>query len=239
MIFKKTIVAGVLLAFLAQASVFAAERFFIDKKIKGYEQGDFVVLDADEINFRERAVDGKVLKVLPHHSLLRVLKQDGDWLEAESDGVTGFIYAPFTSKGAKDELTKEDFIQGYAALGQRFDLAQAEVSLGKVEKTVANKKHKQTTYIYENVELGVVKQQITFIRVKDAKYITMRGVSVGDSAGRAVGQYGVPDAVIYDDGLTTYEYFMPDDKKTQLRFALEINAAGKVQAFVLERMAQK
>ena len=94
MIFKKTIVAGVLLAFLAQASVFAAERFFIDKKIKGYEQGDFVVVDADEINFRERAVDGKVLKVLPHHSLLRVLKQDGDWLEAESDGVTGFIYEP-------------------------------------------------------------------------------------------------------------------------------------------------
>ena len=106
------------------------------------------------------------------------------------------IYAPFTSKGAKDELTKEDFIQGYAALGQRFDLAQAEVSLGKVEKTVANKKQKQTTYIYENVELGVVKQQITFIRVKDAKYITMRGVSVGDSAGRAAGQYGVPDACL-------------------------------------------
>lgn len=239
MTFKKNMVTGVLLALLVQGSVLAAERFSIDTKIKGYEQGEFVVLDADEINFRERAVDGKVLKVLPHHSLLRVLKQEGDWLEAESDGVTGFIYAPFTSKGAKDELTKEDFVQGYAALAQRFDAAQAEASLGKVEKTVVNKKRKQTNYFYQKAELGVVKQQITFIRVMDEKYITMRGVSVGDSAGRAVGQYGVPDAVIYDNGLTTYEYFMPDDKKTQLRFALEINAAGKVQAFVLERVMQK
>lgn len=238
MAFKKFLV-GLVLVFLVQGSALAAEQYYLEQKIKGYDKGDFVVLDADDINFREQPVDGRVLKVLPHHSLLRVLAVDGDWLQAESDGVTGYIYAPFTSKGAKDELTQEDFAVGYAVLGEHFEEKQAEAKLGAVQKTLTNKKLKRTDYVYATVTLGVTKKLLTSIKVTDPKYITMRGVSVGDSAGRAVGQYGVPDAVVYAKDVTTYEYLLPEDKKQQLRFALEIDAQSRVQAFVLERVEQK
>lgn len=238
MAFKKFLV-GLVLVFLVQGSALAAEQYYLEQKIKGYDKGDFVVLDADDINFREQPVDGRVLKVLPHHSLLRVLAVDGDWLQAESDGVTGYIYAPFTSKGAKDELTQEDFAVGYAVLGERFEEKQAEAKLGAVQKTLTNRKLKRTDYVYATVTLGVTKKLLTSIKVTDPKYITMRGVSVGDSAGRVVGQYGVPDAVVYAKDVTTYEYLLPEDKKQLLRFALEIDAQGRVQAFVLERVEQK
>ena len=237
MLGKKLLLLSLLLTFLVQSCTIAAEKYYVDSKIKGYEKGEFVILDADDISFRERAVDGRVLKVLPHHSLLRVLQLEGDWFKAQSDNLTGYIYAPFTSKGAKDELTQEDFAQGYAVLGQRFDLAQAEAKLGKAVKLVDDRKHKQKTYTFvSNVVLVVTKQAVTSIRVYDSKFITMRGVSVGDSAGRAVGQYGLPDGVIYEPEKTIYEYFLPDDKKKQLRFALEINSADKVEAFILERV---
>lgn len=238
MAFKKFLV-GLVLVFLVQGSALAAEQYYLEQKIKGYDKGDFVVLDADDINFREQPVDGRVLKVLPHHSLLRVLALDGDWLQAESDGVTGYIYAPFTSKGAKDELTQEDFAVGYAVLGERFEEKQAEAKLGAVQKTLPNKKLKRTDYVYATVTLGVTKKLLTSIKVTDPKYITMRGVSVGDSAGRAVGQYGVPDAVVYAKDVTTYKYLLPENKKQLLRFALEIDAQSRVQAFVLERVEQK
>lgn len=238
--FKKTILLSLLLALLVQGSALAAEQYYVDNKIKGYNKGDFVVLEADDINFRASAGDGKVLKVLPHHALLRVIRHNGDWMEAQSDSDTGYIYASFTGAGAKDGLTPEDFAVGYAALGQRFDVEQAEAKLGKVVKLVDDKKHKQKTYTFiSNVVLGVTKQAVTSIRVYDPKYITMRGVSVGDSAGRAVGQYGVPDTVIYDKDKTIYEYFFQDGKKQTLRFALEINAASKVQAFILESIGKK
>ena len=235
----KKFLAGLLLALLVQGSALAAEQYYVEQKIKGYDKGDFVVLDADDINFREQPVDGRVLKVLPHHSLLRVLAVKGDWLQAESDGATGYLYAPFTSKGAKDELTAEDFAVGYAALGERFEEKQAEARLGALQETLTNKKLKRTVYVYPNVTLGVTKRLLTSIRVTDPKYITMRGVSVGDSAGRAVGQYGLPDAVVYAKDVTTYEYFLQEEGKQQLRFALEINAQSRVQAFVLEKIEKK
>lgn len=235
----KKFFVGLMLLFLVQGNALAAEQYYLDDKIKGYDKGNFVVLDADDINFRAQPVDGRVLKVLPHHSLLRVLSVEGEWLQAESDGVIGYLYAPFTSQGAKDELTPEDFAVGYAALGERFEEKQAETKLGVVQKTLTNKKLKRTDYVYDTVTLGVTKKLLTSIRVSDPKYITMRGVSVGDSAGRAVGQYGLPDAVVYDKDMTIYEYFLPENKKQQLRFALEIDAQSRVQAFVLERVEKK
>lgn len=221
---------------------FAKGLYYTDTKIKGYSKGNFVVLDGDDVNFRERAENGAVLKVLPRHSLLRVLKQQGDWLQAESDGMQGYIYAPFTAAGEHEPLTTEDFAVGYAALGEQFDAQQAQEKLGKVMKQVVNKKTKDSSYTYKYAIIGTKKQKITSLRVFDPKYITMRGVSVGDSAARAVGQYGVPDTVVYGAGIsgkTIYEYFLPAEKKQALRFALEIDSQSRVQGIILELVDKK
>lgn len=111
-----------------------------------------MVLEEDDINFRSAAKDGNVLKVLPHHSLLRVIRQNGDWLEAESDGVDGFIYAPYTVAGNRDELTQDDFALGYAALGQKFDEQEAEERLGAVKQEKIDKKRKQINYTFDGAE---------------------------------------------------------------------------------------
>lgn len=236
----RIILLAVICALSLQSTVLAADaQYYTGEKIKGYAKGNFVELEGDDINFRAAAEDGAVLKVLPRHSLLRVEKQIGDWLQAESDGVEGYIYTPFTGAGVKDALTQEDFALGYAALGQRFDEQQAEASLGKAVKKAVDKKAKQITYSYKYAELAAVKQQITSIRVWNPQYITMRGVSVGDSAGRAVGQYGLPDAVVYKDDAAFYEYFLQDEKKQRLRFAVGVDKDSKVREFVLEKLGKK
>lgn len=239
----KTIGLTLLLAAGMQLCAAAKEQeaFYTGEKIKGYDKGSFVVLEADDINFRSAAEDGNVLKVLPHHSLLRVIRQSGDWLEAESDGVDGFIYAPYTVAGSRDELTQEYFALGYAALGQKFDEQKAEERLGAVKQEKIDKKRKQINYTFEGAVISVArkKQAVDAIRVVDPKYITMRGVSIGDSAGRAVGQYGLPDAVVYAADNTTYEYFWEDDKEQPLRFALEVDKQSRVTAFILEKLKKK
>lgn len=217
------------------------QAYYTGEKIKGYDKGSFVVLREDDINFRDSAETGKVLKVLPHHSLLRVLRQNGKWLQANSDGVNGYIYAAYTGSGVKDELTQEDFALGYAVLGTRFDRQQADAHLGRLQKEAVDKKRKCTDYAYAGAVISVAKkkQLVQAIRVTDSKYITMRGVSVGDSAGRAVGQYGLPDAVVYDAQTTTYEYLWQDTVGRDLRFALEIGTDSRVQAIVLEALPKK
>ena len=138
----KTIGLTLLLAAGMQLCAAAKEQeaFYTGEKIKGYDKGSFVVLEADDINFRSAAEDGNVLKVLPHHSLLHVIRQSGDWLEAESDGVDGFIYAPYTVAGSRDELTQEDFAIR-SGLGLRFvrELEQGKetVRLDKVNQALA------------------------------------------------------------------------------------------------------
>lgn len=245
----KTTALALALAFVLQGAALAAESLFsetrfakglyyTDTKIKGYSKGAFVVLEGDDVNFRERAENGAVLKVLPRHSLLRAIKQQGDWLQAESDGTQGYVYAPFTGAGEHEPLTTDDFATGYAVLGEKFDVKQAEEKLGKLSKKTVDKKTKLTTYSYKNVDIGTVKDKITLLRVCDTAYITMRGVSVGDNAARAVGQYGVPDAVVYGAGITgktIYEYFLPtENKKQRLRFALDVDKDSRVQAIILE-----
>lgn len=233
----KTIGLTLLLAVGMQlcAAAEKQEAFYTGDKIKGYDKGSFVVLEEDDINFRSAAEDGNVLKVLPHHSLLRVIRQSGDWLEAESDGVDGFIYAPYTVAGSRDELTQEDFALGYAALGQKFDEQKAEERLGAVKQEKIDKKRKQINYTFEGAVISVArkKRAVEAIRVVDPK------LSIGDSAGRAVGQYGLPDAVVYAADNTTYEYFWQDDKEQPLRFALEVDKQSRVTAFILEKLKKK
>ena len=169
----KTIGLTLLLAAGMQLCAAAKEQeaFYTGEKIKGYDKGSFVVLEADDINFRSAAEDGNVLKVLPHHSLLRVIRQSGDWLEAESDGVDGFIYAPYTVAGSRDELTQENFALGYAALGQKFDEQKAEERLGAVKQEKIDKKRKQINYTFEGAVISVArkKQAVDAIRVVDPK----------------------------------------------------------------------
>lgn len=64
----KTIGLTLLLAAGMQLCAAAKEQeaFYTGEKIKGYDKGSFVVLEADDINFRSAAEDGNVLKVLPH-----------------------------------------------------------------------------------------------------------------------------------------------------------------------------
>lgn len=233
---------AVALLVAANGAVAAGQQaYYTGEKIKGYDKGSFVVLRGDDVNFRASAETGKVLKVLPHHSLLRVLEQDGKWLKADSDGVSGYIYAAYTGSGLKDELTQEDFVLGYAALGTRFDRQQAEKRLGSLQKETLDKKRKCTDYAYTGAVISVAKkkQQVQSVKVTDDKYITMRGVSVGDAAGRAVGQYGLPDAVVYDAQKTTYEYLWQDAAGQELRFALEVGTDSRVQAIILEALPKK
>lgn len=217
------------------------QAYYTGEKIKGYDKGSFVILRGDDVNFRVSAETGRVLKVLPHHSLLRVLGQDGAWLKADSDGVSGYIYAAYTGTGIKDELTQEDFALGYAVLGTRFDRQQANERLGTLQKETVDKKRRCTDYAYAGAVISVAKkkQLVQSIRVTDSKYITMRGVSVGDSAGRAVGQYGLPDAVVYEVQKTTYEYLWQDAAGQELRFALEVGTDSRVQAIILEALPKK
>ena len=114
----KTIGLTLLLAVGMQlcAAAEKQEAFYTGEKIKGYDKGSFVVLEEDDINFRSAAKDGNVLKVLPHHSLLRVFRLFGDWLDADSDGVDGFLYAPYIVSGSRDVLTQDDFALCYASL---------------------------------------------------------------------------------------------------------------------------
>lgn len=144
-------------------------------------------------------------------------------------------------KGSFVVLEEDDINFRSAALGQKFDEQKAEERLGAVKQEKIDKKRKQINYTFEGAVISVArkKQAVEAIRVVDPKYITMRGVSIGDSAGRAVGQYGLPDAVVYAADNTTYEYFLQDDKEQPLRFALEVDKQSRVTAFILEKLKEK
>lgn len=233
---KKIILVVLMLLLCLQSSALAEERYYTGEKIKGYEQGDFLVVTGDDINFRTAPKTGSVLKVLSHHSLLRVLGQENDWLKADADGVEGYIYAPFVARGHKESLTEEDFVLGYAILGGKFDEKAAEAYLGKLVKTSYDKKSKRLQYVYPSVVIGVDKRKRTVqsIIITDQSFVTMRAVSVGDSAGRAVGQYGIPDGVAYLKEGVLYEYNWQDAKKQKLRFAMLIDTQSKVKIILLE-----
>lgn len=236
--YLKTVISVFLILAAFQTVALAAERkaYYTDEAIKGYTEGSFVILKDDEVNFRQAPENGKIIKVLNSHSLLRIISNGGEWLQADSDGVEGYIYASLTGKGSKDELTDDDFIFESVALGTRFDEQKMEDKFGEAQSKSVNKKLKRINYIYNNAVIGVAKKKkiIESVTVKDMSYISMRGVSIGDSAGRAVGQYGLPDAVVYEAETTAYEYFWYNDCKQHLRFTLIIDKNSKVIAFGLE-----
>lgn len=242
MLKRSTAVLAGLLALANVAWAGDTNNFYITEKLKGYSKGEFVVLQDDDVNFRSAPETGRVLKVLQHHALLRVLGRKGEWLESDADGMHGYVYAAFTGTGLRDELTAEDFdLAVYAALGERFDDDKAQQSLGKLKARELLVGKKRWLYRYDKAELIVDKWKRTVesVKILDKDYITMRGVSVGDNAARAVGQYGEPDAVTYGDGGVCYEYFWQDGKEQPLRFALYVNQESRVTGILLERLDKK
>lgn len=217
----------------------ASDKYFCGRRLEGYDKGEFVVLKGDDVNLRAAAGNGRVLKVLPHHSLLRILDSEGNWLRVDSDGAEGYVYAPLTGAGLQEELTQEDFALGYAALNEKYDDALAQEHLGRLQDDTYDKKTKRYIYTYKGIKLGVGRRNKTVesMELTDARFITMRGISVGDSGGRVVGQYGVPDAVSYDDNHTIYEYYFQeeDGPKQYFCFRVLINKKNSVQAIGLER----
>ncbi len=236
--YLKTVISVFVILAAFQTVALAADRkaYYTDEEIKSYTKGKFVVLKDDEVNFRQAPENGKIIKVLNSHSLLRIISDCGDWLQADSDGVEGYIYASLTGSASEDELTDDDFVFENVDLGTRFDEQKLEDKFGEAQSKSVNKKLKRINYVYNNAVIGVAKKKkiIESVTIKDMSYISMRGVSIGDSAGRAVGQYGLPDAVVYEAEITAYEYFWYNNSKQHLRFALIIDKNSKVAAFELE-----
>lgn len=223
-------------ALVFSVSAFAADgEFYTAEKLRGHEKGEFVVLDSDDVNLRAAPENGRILTVLSRHALLQVLEKDGQWYKVHTDGIDGYVYAPFTSEGLRDALTEEDFALGYAALNSRFDEDEASAQLGKAIKVT--KRDGRLYYEYQHLTIGVRRrgQNIEFLEIRDPQLITMRGVSIGDGGARVVGQYGVPDGVIYKDGKSRYEYFFKDEHKDDYYFYVDLDKQGKVAAIVLEK----
>ena len=70
-------------------------------------------------------------------------------------------------------------------------------ALGKLLKE--GKEHGDYVYEYADVKISVnrKKHTITAMEGKSPLFATMRGVSNGDEAARVVGQYGMPNRVVY------------------------------------------
>ncbi len=226
---KLTIIVAMLLAFSVQGIALAAEQFACGSNVRGYAKAEFVVLTGTDVNLRVAPVNGRVLRLLPRHTLMRVLAKQGVWYKVNVDGTVGFVHSDFTGKGHSDVLDEEDFSVGDIVLGAQFSKQEASANFGKLRKT--SKKSDRTYYAYKGVTVGVSKrgEKVEYIELKNDEHITLRGACVDDSGALIVGQYGLPDTVVYDNGDTIYEYFA--DKNT-LRFTL--NKKGLVEKIVLQ-----
>lgn len=214
----------------------AEEKLYCTDKVRGYDKGDFVVMAGDDVNLRLQPENGRIIRVLSRHTLLRVLDKEQDWYKVLADRTEGYVYAPFTEACRKDMLTEEDFALGYVSLNNKFDQEKVEQSMGKC----LNKEKKDGRYYYtfNNLVIGVHKRKknIVYYRISDPRIITMRGISVGDDSARAIGQYGTPDTVVYNQDGVCYEYFFKDQEDDSYRFAIEISADGIVKALIIEKM---
>lgn len=234
----KFLILCMVAVFACTGMALAAEKnkYYCTDKVKGYQEGHFVVMDSDEVNLRQAPEDGKIIKVLGRHSLLQVLDAQKEWYKVKADGTVGYVYAPFTGECKQDMLTEEDFSLGYATLGKVFTAEDNSAQLGALKDTV--KKDGRIYYKYDLGTIGVHKRKkyVEYIEVKDPKVITMRGVSIGDDSERVVGQYGVPATVIYGDDENIYEYYFEDQDDKEYYFAVKIDKAGIVTSWVIENL---
>lgn len=228
----KRIIISLCMLMLVPVLTSAEGRYYLNEKIKGYKEAEFLLLTGDDVNFRKAPVNGQVIKCLPHHTLMRVLERQGDWLKVDISGTEGYISAAFVGNGARDYLTSEDFTGALADLGVNFDEQKAAAELGSPLREYRDKKTKRDIYDYGKVLLGVRHKKVASIEVRDPQFITMRGVSVGDSNGRAIGQYGMPDGVVYADACTEYEYRLDGD--LPCRFVIGVDDNNVINKFIME-----
>lgn len=212
------------------------EKFYCNEKIRGYDKGDFVILSSDDVNLRQAPENGRVKKVLSRHTLMRVIDKNNDWYKVTADGTEGYIYAPFTERGYRDTFTVEDFSLGEAELNTVADEAVLQQRLGKIKSK--EKKDGRYYYNFDEIKIGTErrKKKIEYIEVHNPEFFTMRGVSVGDASSRAVGQYGVPDSVIYKNKGTVYEYYFEDEKSDEYSFSVDVNRDGIITGLTLEKL---
>lgn len=233
MLLKRAFIS-ICLLLLLPALASAENRYYLHEKIRGYEEAEFLLLTGDDVNFRKAPVNGQVIKCLPHHTLMRVLERQGEWLKVDIGGTEGYIAAAYAGSGGKDELTGEDFTGALADLGTGFDEKRALAELGKPAKEYRDKKTKRDMYDYGKVRLGIRHNKVVSIEVLDPQFITMRGVSIGDSNGRAIGQYGMPDGVIYTANGMDYEYRLDGD--LPCRFVIGFNDSNVINKFIMEAL---
>ncbi len=226
---KLTIIIAMLLALLVQGNVLAAEQFSCGSNIRGYAKADFVVLTGTDVNLRVAPVDGRVLRLMPRHTLMRVLEKRGVWHKVNVDGTIGYVHGDFVGKGHQEEFDAEDFSIADVMLGEKFSKQVANENFGKLRKT--SKKNDRTYYAYKGITIGVSKrgEKVEYIELQNDEHITLRGACVKDKGALVVGMYGLPDAVVYDEGDTRYEYFADAGK-----LVFTLNRKSLVEKIVLE-----
>lgn len=203
------LLAAICICFLPQNS--EAAKYACRNSSYGGKEAQFVMLVEDDVNFREQPETGKVLREYDNHTLFRVIKERGKWLEVESTYGRGFVFKAKTGALQEEELLEEDFELPFAKLNGVYDEAAMLEKLGKL--TDKQQPLKKTYATFGMLELEIdTKGYITKIVSKDKQLATMRGLAVGDSENRLVGQYGAPATVEYgiNSNLYTY-YFRPNE----------------------------
>ncbi len=225
-------ITGLLLGLANLAWAGNVEKYSCSRDLHGYEQGDFVVLKGDCVNLRQSPVDGRVLEEMPRHTLLRVVSQKEDWLQVVVDGKQGYVYGPLTGQLANGELTSEDF----AFVGAPLDVAYDDLATSLGKGDYKKKSHGIRYYEYgKQLLVGVEDDKICSLETVKQDYFLVRGVGVGDTSARLVGQYGKPSAVIYESEKVVYEYFLEKSRHEQYSLDVTVDEEGIIRGLTLKK----
>ncbi len=184
-------------AFVNSVSAEDLTRYYSTERVSGYKSGEFMILTEDDVNFRSNpALSNNIISCLPRHSLLRITRGDQPWTEAVWNGQKGYIAAEYlTSAEAEPLLNDEDINFGEWKLDEEF--APEGAKLGKLIKE--GREHGSYVYEYTDLKISVnrKKHTITAMESTSPVFATMRGVSAGDGEARVIGQYGMPNRIVY------------------------------------------
>lgn len=218
-----------------------AAKYACQDKNWGGKDAKFVMLTEDDVNFREKPEDGRVIRTFDNHTLFRVIKENGKWLLVESATGRGFVFAAKTGEPQKEELLIEDFDLKFVDLNAPYDPQELEPFLGTHLSKVEDKG--RLTIDYKNLQLVVdAKGYIVEMTTKDPQLTTMRGVGVGDLENRLAGQYGAPATVEYGWLNSLYTYYCRVNQDYLYNMEFIINAEGRIDSIrwsVVEKPAHE
>lgn len=202
-----------------------------ERRLELKDKKDFMVLKASDVNFREKPVNGKIYCELDRHTLVEVLDRGKEWHKVRVNDKVGYIYAAYLGKAVMEELTNEDFALGIAALNKETSEEEIIKALGKPKEKL--RKKGRTYYEYDKLFLGLHKNRLVLVETQDQALITMRGLSVGDSSGRFLGQYGLPARLEEYNKLQVYIYSLEEGREY---FKVAFNKEGRAVAIQLEQV---